>query len=137
LPGCWRCIILLHWLTVFLVLTQFGSAHVWDLLEKGTPWRIGLITTHLAFGIVLARAVLIRSSGNSVERTGWPRPSKVFSIWPRRRSQAAILSAGGAGGVWISVQPVRGQATAVLQPVLHTGFTRDRSFPSTYAGETA
>lgn len=52
--------ILLHWLTAFLVLAQFGSAHVWDLVEKGTPLRIGLIMTHLAFGIVLAATVLIR-----------------------------------------------------------------------------
>jgi cytochrome b561 len=52
--------ILLHWLTALLVLAQFGSAHIWEFLKKGTPWRIGLITTHLGLGVLLAATVLVR-----------------------------------------------------------------------------
>lgn len=52
--------IILHWLTAFFVLAQFGSAHIWELLEKGTSLRIGLITTHLAFGILLSAVVVVR-----------------------------------------------------------------------------
>jgi cytochrome b561 len=55
-----RITILLHWLTAFLVLAQFGSAHIWELLEKGTPWRTSLIMTHLASGVVLATTVFVR-----------------------------------------------------------------------------
>lgn len=52
--------IALHWITAFLVLAQFSTAHIWDFLDKGTVWRIGLIMTHLAFGILLAATVVIR-----------------------------------------------------------------------------
>lgn len=52
--------ILLHWMTAFLVFAQFGSAHIWEFLEKGTAWRVGLIMTHLAFGVILAIVVVIR-----------------------------------------------------------------------------
>lgn len=52
--------IALHSITAFLVLAQFASAHIWDFLEKGTPWRIGLITTHLGFGILLGATVVVR-----------------------------------------------------------------------------
>jgi cytochrome b561 len=52
--------IALHWTTAILVLAQFGSAHIWELLQKGTPWRIGLISTHAALGIILAAVIALR-----------------------------------------------------------------------------
>jgi cytochrome b561 len=52
--------IALHWATAVLVVAQFGMAEVWGWLQKGTPIRIGLITTHLAFGILLAAVIIIR-----------------------------------------------------------------------------
>lgn len=52
--------IALHWITAFLVLAQFASAHIWEFLEKGTPSRLGLIYTHFAFGIILTVAVAVR-----------------------------------------------------------------------------
>lgn len=52
--------IALHWATAILVLTQFGTAHIWEFLMKGTPWRIGLISTHAALGILLAAVIIAR-----------------------------------------------------------------------------
>src|SRR4051812_40864252 len=55
-----RLTIALHWITAFLVLSQFASAHIWEILEKGTTIRIDLIMIHLAFGMLLAVTVVIR-----------------------------------------------------------------------------
>jgi cytochrome b561 len=52
--------IALHWATAILVLEQFGSAHIWELLQKGTPSRSGLISTHAALGIILAAVIIAR-----------------------------------------------------------------------------
>lgn len=52
--------IALHWATAILVVTQFSIAHIWEFLVKGTPWRIGLISTHAALGIVLAAIIMAR-----------------------------------------------------------------------------
>lgn len=64
--------ILLHWMTAFLVLAQFASAHVWDFLEKGTAWRIDLIMTHLAFGLLLAATVVVRVVWQVLKRDRLP-----------------------------------------------------------------
>jgi cytochrome b561 len=52
--------IVLHWTTAILVLVQFGSAQVWERLERGTPWRMALIWTHVACGILLAAVIVVR-----------------------------------------------------------------------------
>lgn len=52
--------IALHWATAILVLEQFGSAHIWEMLQRGTPERIGLVSTHAALGIVLAAVIVLR-----------------------------------------------------------------------------
>jgi len=64
--------IALHWITAFLVLAQFASAHVWDLLEKGTPLRIDLIMMHLAFGILLAVTMVLRIGWRLLKRDRLP-----------------------------------------------------------------
>jgi cytochrome b561 len=64
--------IALHWITAFLVLEQFTSAHLWDFFEKGTTWRIDLIMTHLAFGILLAVTVVIRIAWRLLKRDRLP-----------------------------------------------------------------
>jgi len=55
-----RLTIALHWITAFLVLSQFSSAHIWEFLARGTPLRLGLISTHIAFGILLAATIVVR-----------------------------------------------------------------------------
>lgn len=62
----------LHWITAFLVLEQFASAHIWGFFEKGTSWRIGLIMTHLAFGPLLALTVVIRIAWKLMNRERLP-----------------------------------------------------------------
>lgn len=64
--------IILHWMTAFLVLAQFATAHIWDLLEKGTSWRISLIMTHLAFGLFLAVTVVARIAWRLLRRERLP-----------------------------------------------------------------
>src|SRR3954453_10382405 len=50
--------ITLHWLTVLLVLAQFGLAELWDLAER--PTRHVMIVTHMSFGILLALVLVVR-----------------------------------------------------------------------------
>lgn len=64
--------IALHWVTAFLVLEQFASAHLWDLLEKGTSLRIDLLLTHFAGGILLAVAVVVRIVWRLLKRDELP-----------------------------------------------------------------
>ena len=45
----------LHWLTVFLVLAQFGLAELWGFFPR--PTRHLMIVMHMSFGILLAAAV--------------------------------------------------------------------------------
>jgi cytochrome b561 len=50
--------VMLHWLTVFLVLAQFGLAELWGFFPR--PARHLMIVTHMSFGILLAAAVAAR-----------------------------------------------------------------------------
>jgi cytochrome b561 len=48
----------LHWLTVFLVVTQFLLAEFWGFAAR--PVRQSMITAHMSFGILLTAVLLIR-----------------------------------------------------------------------------
>lgn len=50
--------ILLHWVTVALVLIQFGLAELWD--HAAEPTKHLMIVGHMSFGILLAAIVLLR-----------------------------------------------------------------------------
>jgi cytochrome b561 len=50
--------ITLHWLTVVLVLLQFGLAELWGLF--GRPTRHLMVTGHMSFGIILSLVVVAR-----------------------------------------------------------------------------
>ena len=50
----------LHWLTAASVVFLFGSAHVWELLTRGTPLRKELQALHISCGILLAGVMLVR-----------------------------------------------------------------------------
>ncbi|MDQ0391411.1 cytochrome b [Labrys monachus] len=52
--------ILLHWLTAILVVCLFGSALIWDELERGTWLRKGLQSLHISMGLLLAAVILLR-----------------------------------------------------------------------------
>ncbi len=64
--------IALHWATAALVVAQFASAHIWEQLQRGTPWRLGLISTHAAFGILLAAVLILRIVWRSMQRGRLP-----------------------------------------------------------------
>jgi cytochrome b561 len=66
----------LHWLSVLLVLTQFGVAELWDLAER--PTRHVMIVAHMSVGILLALVLVVRvawrlTPGHRVRPavTGW------------------------------------------------------------------
>ena len=48
----------LHWLTVLLVLTQFGLAETWGFAPR--PTRHIMIVAHMSFGIILAAVIVLR-----------------------------------------------------------------------------
>lgn len=52
--------ILLHWLTACCVIFLFASAHIWEVLARGTPLRKGLQSLHISVGILLAIVILWR-----------------------------------------------------------------------------
>jgi len=51
----------LHWLTAFLVVTQFLLAWFWGF--AGRPLRHSMIAAHMSFGILLTAVLLIRIAG--------------------------------------------------------------------------
>lgn len=55
-----RLTITLHWLTALLVVSLFALAQVWDILQKGTPLRLGLQSLHISLGMTLAAVIAIR-----------------------------------------------------------------------------
>lgn len=63
-----RVTMTLHWATAILVTGQFASAHIWEQFERGTPWRQGLISMHIAFGILLAAVIIARICWRSINR---------------------------------------------------------------------
>lgn len=50
----------LHWITAFSVIFLFASAHIWEVLERGTPLRKGLQSLHISCGILLAAVMIVR-----------------------------------------------------------------------------
>ncbi|KAK43716.1 cytochrome B561 [Caballeronia jiangsuensis] len=50
--------IVLHWLTVVLVLMQFGLAQIWEFAPK--PTRHLMIVAHMSFGILLTTVLIVR-----------------------------------------------------------------------------
>jgi cytochrome b561 len=50
--------ILLHWITVILVLAQFGLAQTWGFAPK--PTRHLMIVSHMSFGILLSAVLIVR-----------------------------------------------------------------------------
>ena len=50
--------ITLHWLTVALVLTQFGLAETWDWFAK--PTHHLMVVAHMSFGIILTVVIVTR-----------------------------------------------------------------------------
>ncbi|QOI56929.1 cytochrome b [Rouxiella badensis] len=52
--------LLLHWLTAWMVIFLFASAHIWEVLERGTPLRKALQSLHISTGILLAMVIVWR-----------------------------------------------------------------------------
>lgn len=48
----------LHWITVALVLTQFGLAETWSWFAR--PTRHVMVTAHMSFGILLTAVIVAR-----------------------------------------------------------------------------
>ena len=48
----------LHWLTVLIVLYQFGSAVTWEHVAR--PTHRALVQFHMSFGVILAAVVVAR-----------------------------------------------------------------------------
>lgn len=55
-----RLTIVLHWATALIVIFLFASSQIWEQLVHGTPWRKGLQSLHISFGITLAVIMLLR-----------------------------------------------------------------------------
>lgn len=80
--------LVLHWITAASVILLFASAHIWELLERGTPLRKGLQSVHISCGIILALVMVIRpvwrlmsqrSPQYAMPAAEISRPAKFFS----------------------------------------------------------
>jgi cytochrome b561 len=73
----------LHWLTVLLVLTQFGLAQSWGFASR--PTRHVMIVAHMSFGILLTLVLAVRIAWRL-----WPghQVRAVVSGWVERASKA-------------------------------------------------
>ncbi|GBU13184.1 cytochrome [Enterobacterales bacterium] len=71
--------ITLHWVTAAIVIFMFASAHIWEVLERGTPLRKGLQSVHISMGILLAAII--------IGRLLW----RLFTVSTGRSKQEAIV----------------------------------------------
>ena len=76
--------IALHWLTVLLVLAQFGLAELWGLAAR--PTRHVMIVTHTSFGILLTLVLVVRIAWRLTpgHRVRPARPDRTRSETPPR-----------------------------------------------------
>ncbi|RZF27510.1 cytochrome b [Paraburkholderia sp. UYCP14C] len=91
---------LLHWITVLLVLAQFGLAHTWGFAPK--PTRHLMIVGHMSFGILLSAVLIVR--------IGW-------RLLPGHQSPAA-----GAGWIELAAKAVHYVLYALLVGEAVLGF---------------
>lgn len=85
--------LLLHWVTAASVIFLFASAHIWELLERGTPLRKGLQAVHISCGILLALVMVIRPLWRLVSHI-----SSRFSMPPIEGTRLARSLAHGVHG---------------------------------------
>lgn len=75
--------IFLHWITVILVLAQFGLAETWGWFAR--PTRHVMIVTHMSFGIILSVVIVTRIVWRLIP--GHQMPAAV-SGWTEKASKA-------------------------------------------------
>ncbi|WP_410012344.1 cytochrome b [Sodalis sp. C49] len=74
--------ITLHWATALIVIFLFASSQIWEQLERGTPWRKGLQSLHISFGIMLAALIVARLIWRGT--AGKRLPAASSSLWLHR-----------------------------------------------------
>ncbi|WP_337267536.1 cytochrome b [Oryzifoliimicrobium ureilyticus] len=77
--------ILLHWLTAFLVVFLFLTAQIWDFVERGGALRHGLQSLHVACGLLLALVFLARVTWRILSAGDLP---------PKERGIVGLLAEG-------------------------------------------
>lgn len=85
--------LILHWITAASVIFLFASAHIWELLERGTPLRKGLQAVHISCGILLALVMVARPIWRLFSQR-----SRQFSMPPLEGSTLAKGLAHGMHG---------------------------------------
>lgn len=97
----------LHWITAFSVIFLFASAHIWALLERGTPLRKGLQSVHISCGILLAAVMVVRP---------------LWRLFSQRRARFAMPPAAGSRWSRISAHAVHGMLYLLLFSQVCLGF---------------
>ena len=85
--------LILHWVTAASVIFLFASAHIWELMERGTPLRKGLQAVHISCGILLALVMVVRPLWRLFSQR-----SRQFSMPPLEGSTLAKGLAHGMHG---------------------------------------
>lgn len=85
--------LILHWVTAGSVIFLFASAHIWELLERGTPMRKGLQAAHISCGILLALVMIVRPLWRLLSQR-----SSRYLMPPVEGSRLAMLLAHGMHG---------------------------------------
>ncbi|MBD8213027.1 cytochrome b [Erwinia persicina] len=97
----------LHWLTAGSVIFLFASAHIWALLERGTPLRKGLQSVHISCGILLATVMVIRP---------------LWRIFSQHRARFALPPAAGSRLSRVAAHAVHGALYLLLFTQTGLGF---------------
>ena len=95
--------IALHWATAFLVLWQWGQAHVIDLVTTGgTPGRRAMISLHVLGGVLLLAVLLVRLYWRHTGGQRLPQPAGALGLAAKAGHIAiyALLAAVLVAGLW-------------------------------------
>lgn len=97
----------LHWITAASVIFLFASAHIWELLARGTPLRKGLQSVHISCGILLALVMIVRP---------------LWRIYSQRQARYAMPPAAGSRPTRILAHAMHGALYLLLFAQISLGF---------------
>ncbi|BCQ45039.1 hypothetical protein ERHA55_25660 [Erwinia rhapontici] len=97
----------LHWITAASVIFLFASAHIWELLARGTPLRKGLQSVHISCGILLALVMIVRP---------------LWRLYSQRQARFAMPPVAGSRPTRILAHAMHGALYLLLFAQISLGF---------------
>ena len=102
-----RTSIALHWASAFLVLWQWGQAHVIDLVTTGgTPGRRAMISLHVLGGVLLLGVLLYRLFWRHTGGARLPQPAGLLfgRILPREEGRPKEIGVALGDDIFLGIE---------------------------------